>query len=265
VGGATVESLPVPAAQDRALVAFADGEVDRPGGSGHERDRAGLVAFTENVQGAVPALKTEVFDVGAAGLGDTETVQSEEHRQSGVVAVEPLGGEQERAELPTVHPPTLTGLHLGSTDVLGRVRRMPVDVSESIEPTHRREPPVDRRRRQPTFLHRRAIQLNVRRRCLENLQPAVSRPLKKHAQVMPVASSVRPVYRARNATTATCASSKPSFDSGASITMLIVPSVVTADLPCSWKNQRTPHQQPALGDSGDPVTPTRRSGAVITT
>jgi hypothetical protein len=58
VGGATVEPLPVPAAQDRALVAFADGEVDRPGGAGHERDRGGLVAFAENAQGAVPALET---------------------------------------------------------------------------------------------------------------------------------------------------------------------------------------------------------------
>ena len=135
----------------------------------------------------MPALETEVFDVGAAGLGDTETVQSEQHRQRGVVAVEPLGGEQERAELPTVHPVALTGLHLGSTDVLGRVRRDPsVNVSEPIEAAHRREPPVDRRRRQLPFLHRGAVQLNVRPRCLENLQPVITRPLKEHAQVMPV-------------------------------------------------------------------------------
>jgi hypothetical protein len=54
VGSATVELLPIPAAQDRALVAFADGEVNRPGGARHERDPGGLVAFAKNAQGAVP-------------------------------------------------------------------------------------------------------------------------------------------------------------------------------------------------------------------
>ena len=38
--GAPVEALAVTAPQDRAFVAFTDGQVDRPRGSGHERDRS---------------------------------------------------------------------------------------------------------------------------------------------------------------------------------------------------------------------------------
>jgi uncharacterized OB-fold protein len=103
----------------------------------------------------VPALAAEVFDVGAAGLGYTEAVQSEQHRQRGVIAVEPLGGEQERAELAAVHAVALVRLDLGPADVLGRVRRYaPVNMGEPVEAAHRREPAVDRRRSEPAFLHR---------------------------------------------------------------------------------------------------------------
>ena len=79
------------------------------------------------------------------------------------------------------------GCTLGRRTYWAGFRRDPsVNVSEPIEAAHRREPPVDRRRRQLPFLHRGAVQLNVRPRCLENLQPVNARPLKEHAQVMPV-------------------------------------------------------------------------------
>lgn len=106
-------------------------------------------------------LEPEVFDVGAAGLGDTETVQAEQHGQRGVVAVELLGGKQEGAELPTVHPVALACRHLWSADVLGRVRR---DASVDGERTdreaaHRGEPPVDRR--QPVAWENAAMSLSA--------------------------------------------------------------------------------------------------------
>ena len=70
VSGAPVETLPVFAAQDRPFVPFADGEIDCSRGSRHERDRGGLVALSENVQGPVSPLKREVLDVCPAGLRD---------------------------------------------------------------------------------------------------------------------------------------------------------------------------------------------------
>jgi hypothetical protein len=78
-------------------------------------------------------------------------------------------------------------LDLGPPDVLGRVRRdAPVDVSEPEEATHRRQPPVDRRRRQPAVLHRRAVQLDVRPGRSEDNQFVIGGPLEEHAQIMPV-------------------------------------------------------------------------------
>jgi len=47
--------------------AFADGQVDRPGGAWGERDGDQLAALTQHGQGAVPALETEIVDVRAQG------------------------------------------------------------------------------------------------------------------------------------------------------------------------------------------------------
>jgi len=63
VRGATIEALAVSAAKDRSLAAFADREVDGPGGSGHQRNGGGLVALADDVQGPVATLDTEVLDV----------------------------------------------------------------------------------------------------------------------------------------------------------------------------------------------------------
>src|SRR5918994_467172 len=54
-----------------ALVAFTDGQVDRPRGSGHERHGGGLVALAHDPQCAMAALEAEVLDVGGTGLADT--------------------------------------------------------------------------------------------------------------------------------------------------------------------------------------------------
>jgi hypothetical protein len=71
VGGAPVEALAVTAEQDGTLVALADGQVDRAGGSGYERHGGGFVALAHDPQCAMAALEAEVLDVGGTGLADT--------------------------------------------------------------------------------------------------------------------------------------------------------------------------------------------------
>ena len=51
---------------------------------------------------------------GNVSRGDAEAVQAEEDRETGVVAVEAFGREQEGAELGAVHAATLARLDLGS-------------------------------------------------------------------------------------------------------------------------------------------------------
>ena len=194
VGGAAVEALAVPAAQDRALVAFADGEVDRASGTGNERDDGGLVAFADDPQGAVAALEAEVLDVGRARLADSEAVEAEQHGEGGVGAVEAFGGEQERAELGAVHAAAVAGLDLRAADVLGGVRRDPaVDVREPVEPAHGRQATVDRRRRQPSLLHRASVQLDVRPGGGEHPEPVVGAHWKNMRRSWRYASRVRPL------------------------------------------------------------------------
>ena len=70
VGGASLESLSVCTAQDRACAAFADGEVDGAGGAWGEGDDGGLVALPDDAQGAMSAFEREVFDVGRTCFAD---------------------------------------------------------------------------------------------------------------------------------------------------------------------------------------------------
>jgi len=116
-----VQALSVPASQDRALVSFADRQVDCPRGAGHERDGGELVALSKDAQRSVPTLKPKILDVGGTGLRNAKAVEAEEYCQSGVVAVEALGGEQERPQLGAVHAATFARMNLGSTHVLGWV------------------------------------------------------------------------------------------------------------------------------------------------
>ena len=99
----------VVAAQDRALVALADGEVDGPGHPGNEGDHGRLVSLADDAQRPVSAVKTKILDVGGTGLAHPQAVETQQHRQSGVVVVIALGGEEERAELAPVQAATLIG------------------------------------------------------------------------------------------------------------------------------------------------------------
>ena len=77
-GGVTVEPAAVGAEEDRSFAAFADGEVDGPGGAGRERDGDDLAALAQDGQGAVAALEAEAFDVGAGRFGDPQPVEGEQ-------------------------------------------------------------------------------------------------------------------------------------------------------------------------------------------
>src|SRR6266545_109582 len=87
----------------------------------HERDGGELVALSKDAQRSVPTLKPKILDVGGTGLRNAKAVEAEEYCQSGVVAVEALGGEQERPQLGAVHAATFARMNLGSTHVLGWV------------------------------------------------------------------------------------------------------------------------------------------------
>jgi hypothetical protein len=57
----------------------------------------------------VAAFAAEVFDVGPARFAHSQSVQAEQHRERGMVAVVLLGREQEHAELGAVQPPGVDG------------------------------------------------------------------------------------------------------------------------------------------------------------
>jgi hypothetical protein len=62
-----------------------------------------------------------------------------------MVRIESLCGVEKRPELLAVEPSTLRGVDLRSADVLGWIGwNPPIDVGEAIEPTDRRQSPVDR-------------------------------------------------------------------------------------------------------------------------
>ena len=75
-------------------------------------------------------------------------------------------------------------MHSRSAHVLGGVGwDAAVDVGEAVVAAHRRQPPVNRRRRQPTFVHPRPVQLDVRARRRQRRHVDVVAPLEELAQV----------------------------------------------------------------------------------
>jgi hypothetical protein len=131
VGRASVETLSVVAAQDWALGALSDGQVDGSGHSGDQGDQGRLVALPDDVKSPVPPIDAKILDVGATSLAHLEPVEAEQDTQGGVVAVVTLGGEEEGGEFSPIEPPSSRGVDLGPADVFGRVGADPaVDVSK---------------------------------------------------------------------------------------------------------------------------------------
>lgn len=81
MSGASVEELAVASSQDRDFTPFADGEIDGACRSWHDRDGGWLATFPEDLESAVPALETEILDVGLACLGDAKPVEAEQYSQ----------------------------------------------------------------------------------------------------------------------------------------------------------------------------------------
>lgn len=142
--GAPVETLAVVAQQDGAFSPFADGEVDGSGGAGHEWDQGRFVALADDPQDPVPSFEGHFFDVGLTRLGDPQAIQPQKYGQGGVGVIEPLGGEEESAQLATVQSAPLRKVHDWAANVLGRVRvDATVDVSEPVEAARGRSPMVE--------------------------------------------------------------------------------------------------------------------------
>ena len=101
-GTVPVQPAPISGQEDGSFGAFADGQVDRPGGARGERDGDDLAALAGDHQGSVAALDAERFDAGAGGLGDPQPVQREQRDQRVLRRWAKPGGDQERAEFVAV-------------------------------------------------------------------------------------------------------------------------------------------------------------------
>jgi hypothetical protein len=64
--------------EHRAFAAFADGQVDGPGGARRQRDGDDLAALTGDDQGPVAALDPQGLDVRPGGLRDPEPVEDQQ-------------------------------------------------------------------------------------------------------------------------------------------------------------------------------------------
>ena len=143
--GTPIQPVPVAPQQDRASVAFADGEINRAGGPWDEWNDGRSAAFAHDPKCAMTPLESEAFDVGRAGFGDSEPVEAEEDGEPGVGSVEVFGSEQEPSELTAVHGVLFGGWDLGAANVLGGVGAdSAVDVREPVVAAHGRQSPVDR-------------------------------------------------------------------------------------------------------------------------
>src|SRR6266571_1150969 len=79
-----------------------DGQVDRPRGTGRQRDGDDLAALTGDGQRPVPALQARLLDVGAGGLRDAQPVQREQGDQRMLGRRAEPGGDQHGAGLVAV-------------------------------------------------------------------------------------------------------------------------------------------------------------------
>jgi hypothetical protein len=80
-GAVPVQPPPVRGQEHRTAGAFADGQVDDPGGARCQRNGHHLAAFAGDRQGPVPALQAQVLDVGPGGLRNAQPVQREQGDQ----------------------------------------------------------------------------------------------------------------------------------------------------------------------------------------
>jgi len=138
-----VEAAPILSTQDRPLAALTDCEVDGPSRPRDERNDRRLVAFANDAQRPMASLHPEVLHVGGTGLAHPEAVRAQENGEGRMRAVDPLGGEEEGAELSTIHAPHLVGEDPRPTYVLSRVRTDAGRRCARSDRTHRPSRAVD--------------------------------------------------------------------------------------------------------------------------
>ena len=97
-----VQPPPARGQEHRAASALADSQVNGPGGARRERDGDDFAALAGDGQRPVPALKAEVPDISAGGLGDPQPVQGQQRDQRVLGRRAEPGGHQQRAELVAV-------------------------------------------------------------------------------------------------------------------------------------------------------------------
>jgi hypothetical protein len=98
----TVQPPSISGEENRPLAAFAGGQVDRAGGAGSERNDDDLAALAGDGQRPVPALQTQMLDVGAGRLRYPQPVQREQGDQRMLGRRAEPGGDQQGAELVAV-------------------------------------------------------------------------------------------------------------------------------------------------------------------
>jgi hypothetical protein len=134
--------------------------------------RAGLL-LPDDPQHPVASLEGEVLDVGFAGFAHPQSVQAERHSQGGVGVIEPLGGEEEPAELAPGKSAPLRRMDCATPNVLGgfeqirpstwakRYKPQAVDIRRSIVDAARPRCSVEvrcsSRSGSGSFQHRQAI------------------------------------------------------------------------------------------------------------
>ena len=121
-------------------------------------------------------------------------------------------------------------------------------MSEPEVPTHRRQPPVDRRGRQTALLHAGAVQLDVRRASPPTRRGRGRWPTgRSSAGRDRYASSVRPLYLARNAAAANCSSHGDRTSPSVQTSARDVIKIAIGDLLQLWRSHSThpDHNVPA--------------------
>jgi hypothetical protein len=90
-----VEAPTVGTGEDWSVESLADGQVDRSGGAGSERDGDDLAALAKNGQGPVTPLQAEPVDVGSGGLRHSQPVEDEQRDQGMLGRLAQAGGHQQ--------------------------------------------------------------------------------------------------------------------------------------------------------------------------
>ena len=101
-GSVTVQPVSGSGGEDGSFAAPSDGQVDRPGGPGCERDHHVLAALAGDRKRPVPSLGPEGLDVSAGGIGHPQPVQGEQRDRRVLGRGTEPGSDEQSADLVAV-------------------------------------------------------------------------------------------------------------------------------------------------------------------